>query len=191
MAAFSEKQGDDVAEVIRTRRTIHNFEPGPVPPTDEILAAIDLARWAPNHHLTEPWHFYLLGPETVESVARYNAELYAETRGEKAGEAKFKRWRAIPGWIVVTCRRSEDMHRQQEDYAACCCAVYALQLYLWARGIGVKWTTGPVTQTDRFFEIVGIDRDAEMLVGLIWYGYASDVPVTRRKPVKELLTWRP
>lgn len=191
MAQFSEQQADDVAKIIRTRRTIHNFKPEPVPPTDEILAAIDLARWAPNHHLTEPWRFYLLGPETIESVARYNAELYAETRGQKAGEAKFKRWRAIPGWIVVTCRRSDDAHRQQEDYAACCCSVYALQLYLWARGIGVKWTTGPVTQTDHFFELVGIDRKSEMLVGLVWYGYASDVPVIRRKPVKELLAWRP
>ncbi len=191
MAQFTDDQTEGMAEAIRTRRTIHNFHPEPVPPREEILAAIDLARWAPNHHLTEPWRVYLLGRQTAESVARYNADLYAERRGAKAGKAKFARWRDIPGWLVVTCRRSDDERRQQEDYAACCCAIYSLQLYLWTRGIGVKWTTGAVTQTDRFFEIVGIDRDEELLVGLVWYGYASEVPRIGRKPVKEFLITRP
>ncbi len=191
MAEYTDEQSDLVANVIRTRRTIHNFQPEPAPSREEILTAIDLARWAPNHHLTEPWRFYLLGPETIRTIARYNADLYAETRGEKAGEAKFDRWRRIPGWMVVTCRRSEDRQRQREDYAACCCAVHNVQLYLWSRGVGVKWTTGPVTETDRFFDIVGIDRSGEMLVGLVWYGFASDVPQTKRKPVKDVLRTRP
>lgn len=188
---FTDEQADVVAEAIRTRRTIHNFHPAPVPPREDILTAIDLARWVPNHHLTEPWRFYLLGQKTVEAIARFNADLYAETRGHKAGEAKYERWRRIPGWIVVTCRRSEDTFREEEDYAACCCAVYAVQLFLWTRGIGVKWTTGPVTQTDRFFEMVGIDRERERLVGLVWYGYPLDVPQPKRKPVKEFLEVRP
>ncbi|MEX0822695.1 MAG: nitroreductase [Rhodothermales bacterium] len=186
-----DQHSDVVAEVIRSRRTIHNFREEPVPSREEILTAIDLARWAPNHHLTEPWRFYLLGDETVEAVSRFNAEIYAERRGEQAGEAKYERWRRIPGWIVVTCRRSDDEVRHLEDYAACCCAIHNLQLYLWSRGIGVKWTTGPVTGTDRFFDLVGIDRAGERLVGLVWYGFAADVPVTRRAPVKEILEVRP
>lgn len=191
MVEFTEAQADAVAEAIRTRRTIHRFHPEPVPSREDILAAIDVARWAPNHHLTEPWRFYALGPETIERIARYNAELYAERRGEQAGRAKYERWSKIPGWIVVTCRRSDDERRQREDYAACCCAVHNFQLYLWTRGIGVKWTTGAVTQTDRFFEIVDVDPAEEMLVGLVWYGYAAEVPRTARKPVRQILQTRP
>ena len=50
-----------VAELLRSRRTIHHFYPDH-PPPHIILQAIELARWVPNHHATEPWHFYLLRP---------------------------------------------------------------------------------------------------------------------------------
>ena len=187
----TDERSEVVAEVIRTRRTIHTFKPGVVPSQEEILTAIDLARWAPNHHLTEPWRFYLIGRDTVEAIARYNADLYAEKRGRQAGDAKYERWCDIPGWMIVTCLRSDDQQRQREDHAACCCAVHNLQLYLWTRGIGVKWTTGPVTRTARFFEIAGIDSEQELLVGLMWYGFVAEVPHTRRKPVKKILASRP
>lgn len=189
--AFTETESDSVADVIRTRRTIHLFQTDLKPPDDEILQAIDLARWAPNHHLTEPWTFYLLGPETAEAIAHLNARHVAEKRGEQSGRAKLERWLGIPGWLVVTSRRSEDEIRDREDYAACCCAVQNLQLYLWSRGIGVKWTTGAVTRRDSFYELVGIDPNSERLVAMLWYGFPSDVPQPRRKPVKEILRRRP
>jgi nitroreductase len=51
----------DVEEAIRTRRTHKAFAPEPLtrPLIDELL---ELARWAPNHHLTNPWRFRVLGP---------------------------------------------------------------------------------------------------------------------------------
>ena len=173
------------------RRTIHHFESAPVPPEEEILAAIDLARWAPNHHLTEPWRFYLIGPETARKISRLNADMYGQSRGEQAGAAKYARWLGIPGWVIVTCLRSDDEIRQRENYAACCCALQNMQLYLWTCGIGVKWTTGPVTRTEQFFEIAGIDPEREMLVGLVWYGFAAEVPRVQRKPVRDILHRRP
>ena len=53
-----------LAERIRARRTINLFLKQPVA-RKLILDAIEVARWAPNHHVTEPWHFYVLGPETI------------------------------------------------------------------------------------------------------------------------------
>ena len=175
-----------VAEAIRTRRTIHNFRPE-TPPRERIVQAIDLARWAPNHRLTEPWRFRLLGQETAEAVARLNAERTASERGEKAGQVKLERWRAVPGWLVVTCVHSENPIRSREDYAACCCAVQNLMLYLWSEGVGTKWTTGDVTRDPRFFELLGIDPDEERLVSMLWYGYPDEVPQTQRRPVGEIL----
>jgi nitroreductase len=181
---------DAVARLIRSRRTVHLFEPEPVPEA-VVLRALDLARWAPNHRLTEPWRFVLLGPETARAVADLNAALVAEQRGAEAGEAKRARWRAIPGWLVVTCRRSEDPVREREDYAACCCAVQNLQLYLWSEGVGVKWTTGPVTRTARFYDLLGLDAGRERVVGLLWYGLPAAVPEVSRRPLDEVLARRP
>ncbi len=191
---FSPVEQDAVEKAVRTRRTIHLFHPEPVPSREDILAAIDLARWAPNHFLTEPWRFYLLGRRTSEAVAQLNASMVEEERGESAGRAKLERWLEVPGWLVVTCARPErsgDDQRQREDYAACCCAVQNLQLVLWSRGIGTKWTTGSVTRSKTFFEIIDVDPEQEMLVSMLWYGFPADVPAPGRKPVRDILTIRP
>lgn len=176
----------DTAELIRSRRTIHDFLPQPAPQAI-VREALELARWAPNHHLTEPWRFYLLGAETREAVCRLNQRLVAERQGEAAGEDKYQRWSAIPGWLVVTCEKSDDALREREDYAATCCAIHNLSLYLWSHGIGVKWTTGAVTRHDEFYELTWIDPHVEQVVGLVWFGYAAEVPVTARRALDEVL----
>lgn len=173
-------------KVITTRRTIHNFLPDPVP-VDILLTGLEAACWAPNHHRTEPWQFYRPGPETAEAICRLNAELMAEIKGEKSAEKKLKRWRSMPGWLVVTSQRSADPVRDQENYAACCCAVQNLFLYLWEQGIGMKWSTGEVVRDPRFFELLGADCEREQVVGLFWYGYPEEIPNMTRQPATENL----
>lgn len=175
-----------IATMIRQRRSI-NFFKQEIPPREIIMKAIDLARWVPNHHLTEPWRFYLLSDQCKKTIIDLNTDLVADSKGAEAGEAKRKRWSSIPGWLVVTCVRCEDELMAREDYAACCCAVYAMCVYLWSHGVGTKWTTGEVTRDARFYDAIWTDPNTESVVGLIWYGYPAEIPVTVRKPVSEIL----
>lgn len=179
-----------IKDIIRARRTVHAFRPEPVPAA-RVRGAVDLARWAPNHHLSEPWRFYLLGRETAAAIAHLNAERVAADKGEAAAQAKLERWLAVPGWLLVTCEVCADPVRAREDYAACCCAIQNLQLALWQDGIGVKWTTGEVTRDPRFYDLAWVDRELEQVVGLLWYGYPAEVPSTARKPVEEILVELP
>lgn len=169
-----------VAGAIRARRTVHDFRPGETPPESVIRAAIEHAVLAPNHRLTQPWRFRLLGPDTRERICLLNAELARAKGGERAAEIKLGRWRAVPGWLLLSCLCSADEIRQREDYAACCCAAQNLMLYLWEQGVGVKWTTGEVTRDARFAEILQLDPARELVVGLFWYGYAAVVPDSER-----------
>lgn len=125
-----------------------------------------------------------------------NAELVAAKKGEAAGEKKLERWLKMPGWLVVTCAKSDSdadddddattpaasnamedpMGKSREDYAACCCAVQNLCLSLSSQGLGTKWTTGPVNFDDRFAEAVGFDASEEFTVGTIWFGEAVQTP---------------
>ncbi len=109
----------------------------------------------------------------------------------RAGEHKAKGWSEKPGWLLVTCRKSDDEVLQQEDYAACCAATQNLMLYLWKAGVGTKWTTGDITRDPRFYEIVGVDPAREFVVGLIWYGYPKLTPTQSRKPPGDVLTRLP
>ncbi len=181
----------DLAEIITSRRTIHDFIPDKIPDKTVIKEAITTACWAPNHHLTEPWRFYLLGKETVTSINKLNKEMLIETKGTETAERKYRRWMEIPGWLVITCQKSDDEIRYQEDYAACCCVVQNLMLCLWEKGIGTKWSTGPVTLDDRFYDLVLVNRELENLVGLIWYGYPVNISKMIRKPLQQVLTELP
>lgn len=183
--ANSEDRGT-VSAAIMTRRTIHDFT-GEEVPIELLLRGIEHARWAPNHHRTEPWRFYVLSRATGDRIAELNARLASEKKGEKAAEVKLKRWRAMPGWLVLTCQRNTDTARQQEDYAACCCAVQNLMLYLWSEGVGVKWSTGGVTRDPGFFQLLKVDAAREFVVGLFWYGYPAAVPEQQRKPLSEIV----
>ena len=164
-----------VADAIRARRTIHDFVPGSAPPLEIIHVAIEHAVLAPNHYQTRPWRFYLPGPNTVERICQLNSELVCAAKGESAAANKLKRWREIPGWMVLTCARSGDPIRAQEDFAACCCAAQNFMLYLWEQGLGVKWTTGQVIRAAGFFNLLGIPVASEQVVGLFWFGQPAAV----------------
>jgi nitroreductase len=177
----------EFSEILRGRRSIELFLQTPVP-AELINAAIETATWAPNHHVTEPWHFYLVNGDTRERCLDLCRDIVTTNKGDEAGAFKRQSWSEKPGWLVVTCRRSDEELRWSEDYAACAAAVQNLLLYLWKAGVGSKWTTGDITRDPRFSEIIGFDIDEESVVGLIWYGYPKLIPTQSRKDVSEVLT---
>jgi len=180
----------ELTELIRGRRTINLFLRTPVP-LNLVRDAIETAVWAPNHHVTEPWRFYSLGAKTVSRCIELVHDIATEKKDAHAADFKAASWSEKPGWLVVTCRRSEDELRQQEDYAACSAAVQNLLLLLWQAGVGSKWSTGLITRDPRFFDIIGVDSEIEMVVALIAYGYPKVTPTQSRKEVQDVMTELP
>lgn len=186
---------DGFSDLVRSRRTVHDFT-NDIPPNHLILEAIEQARWAPNHHRTEPWYFRFPSRAQIEQICQLNAELIRQQKGptagpekaEKIAAVKLRRWLAMPGWLVLTCQRDDDPLRQQEDYAACCCAAQNMMLLLWEKGIGVKWTTGNITRERDFFDIIEAEFASEFVVGLFWYGYPAEIIEQHRKPLADIVT---
>jgi nitroreductase len=188
--SFETQDLREFAEVLRGRRTIELFLQTPVP-KKLVLAAIEAATWAPNHHVTEPWRFYSLGQESIAACLSLCREIVTAKKDAKAADFKATSWSQKPGWLVVTCKRSDDEITQREDLDACAAAVQNLMLYLWRAGVGSKWTSGDITRDARFNDIVGIDIERERVVGLIWYGYPKLTPTQQRKGLNEVLTELP
>ena len=177
----------EFGEVLQGRRTINLYLQTPVP-KELVRDAIEAATWAPNHHVTEPWHFYHLGQKSIEACVELVREITTAKKDAKAADFKAKSWSEKPGWLVVTCRQSDDELLQREDYAACSAAVQNFMLYLWKAGVGSKWTTGDITRDPRFFEIAGIDAKCEDVVGLIWFGYPKVTPSQQRAGLDSVLS---
>lgn len=176
-----------LGERIRGRRTTKLFLKHKVS-RNLILDAIEVARWAPNHHLTEPWHFYLLGEKTIAQAVELTRVVVTERKDANIGDFKARSAAERPGWLVVTCNKSDDELLQQEDYASCCCAIQNLMLYLSEAGVASKWATGPITRDQRFYDLLGVNSQAAFIVGLIWYGYPKVLPQQTRRAVDEITT---
>jgi len=180
----------EFAEVLRGRRTINLYLQTPVP-YELVREAIETATWAPNHHVTEPWRFYVLGEKTQQRCLDLCREIVAAKKGEKAADFKREAWSEKPGWLVVTCNRSDDELAQNEDYAACSAAVQNLMLHLWKAGVGSKWTTGDITRDARFLDIIGVDAAKAFVVGIIWYGYPKLTPSQSRNESSDVVVKLP
>lgn len=178
--------GDAVATLLRERRTTHDFLPDRI--ADDIVErAIEVACWAPNHHRTEPWRFYMLGTLARTQLIDRNTEMLRAEKGDRVAEIKRQRWLEVPGWLLMTCLHSDDTQREREDYAACCCAAQNMMLTLWADGIGCKWTTGAITRDAELFHRLGLHAAREFVVGLFWYGKPATLVEQQRRPLAQVL----
>ncbi len=169
----------EFGEVLKGRRTINLYLQTSVP-EQLVRDAIEAATWAPNHHVTEPWRFLMMGPQTIARTIERVRVTLAEQKGQELADFKARSWAEKPGWLTVTCRRSEDTLKEREDYAACSVAVQNFMLYLWKAGVGSKWTSGGITRDPEFFDILGVNPEEEFVVGMIWYGYPKVTPTQSR-----------
>ena len=67
----------DVKDAIISRRSIFKFKQEPVP-NDVIEQIFSYGIWAPNHHITEPWRFTVLGEKTKLVLAQCYREIKME-----------------------------------------------------------------------------------------------------------------
>src|SRR5260370_97276 len=111
-----------IADAIRERRSIKRFTDRPVT-KEEIEALLDAATHAPNHRLTQPWRFYVLGPD-----ARYAYGLaVGERKARKLDDTEAARTmratvaaehRALPAMIAAAGGNEDNPQIREEDYAA-------------------------------------------------------------------------
>jgi nitroreductase len=158
----------DVETAIRTRRTHKAFDPAPLPreSLDELL---DLARWAPNHHLTAPWRFRVIGPASLERL-----------KGAAGPEAATKLDRA-PTLVVASAALSGDPERDEEDLHATAVACYIVLLAAHGRGLAGYWRTPDVLRTEQGRVAVGLP-DEEHFVGLLHLGRPKQDQRTPERP---------
>ena len=162
----------DVETAIRTRRTHKAFGPEPLA-REEILALLELARWAPNHHLTAPWRFRVVGPQALARLK--------EAAGQE-GAAKLDR---APTLIVVSCMQGEDPVRNEEDLHATAVASYIVLLAAHARGLAGYWRTPGLLRSPEGRAAVDLPG-SERFVGLLHLGrLRQEKEPPERPPVEQ------
>ena len=146
----------DAEQAIRTRRTHKAYGAEPVPRAT-LEELFELARWAPNHNLTNPWRFRVVGSEAL-----------ARLKAAAGPEAASKLDRA-PTLVVTTVLQTGDAVQDQEDMCAAAIASYIVLLGAHARGLAGYWRTPEVLRTAEGRAAVGVG-DEERVLGLLHLG---------------------
>ena len=145
-----------IDELIRGRRTHKAYAPEPVDRAT-LEELFELARWAPNHNLTNPWRFRVVGPDALARLK--------EAAGEEAA-AKLDR---APTLVVVSVAETGDPVQDEEDHAAASVAAYIVLLAAHGRGLAGYWRTPAVLRSAEGRAASGVP-DGERVIGLLHLG---------------------
>jgi nitroreductase len=158
----------DVETAIRTRRTHKAFATESLPP-EQIDELLELASWAPNHNLTVPWRFRVIGPQTLARLK--------EIAGPE-GAAKLDR---APTLVVVSCVLNGDPVEEEEDLHATAAASYIVLLAAHARGFAGYWRTPGLLRGEEGRAAVGLPEE-ERFVGLLHLGHPRQEKPAPERP---------
>jgi nitroreductase len=185
----------NVREAIQSRRSIKRFDPRPVS-REEIEALLDAAALAPNHRLTQPWRFYVLGPEARHAYGLALGERKAKKlddpeRGRALRDTVAREHRELPLMIAVAVINSDDPEIREEDYAAAMMAVQNMALAAVELGLGTHIKTGGVMSDPAARAAAGV-RDNERIIAIVNVGAPLELPpVKSREPASRFTSWLP
>ena len=168
----------ELEDAIRTRRTHKAYGAEPVPRAllEELL---ELARWAPNHNLTNPWRFRVVGPESLAAL-----------KSAAGPEAAAKLDRA-PTLVVASQVRSDDPIQDEEDLCAVAAAISYVLLAAHSRGLAGYWRTPEVLRTAEGRAAVDVPA-GERVLGLLHLGPPrQDKEAPDRLPPGDYVTFLP
>ena len=126
----------DVYTALHSRRTVHDYADTSIE-VDVIKRILAAAHMAPNHKMTWPWRFTVVGKDTRAGLLPIAYRLKNATSEKMQARIRAKLLNPA-ALVVVTQVTVEDDFRRKEDYAATCCAIQNLQLAAYAEGLGAN-----------------------------------------------------
>ncbi|MEK5179844.1 nitroreductase [Paenibacillus sp. FSL R5-0636] len=187
MTQSQKTQQNSVAKIIKERRSIKLFKKDPLPQglLEELL---NVAVWAPNHGVREPWRFIAFQGEGSKFLAESAFAFVKRAIADPEVAAKRKEYISnIPLTVIVVMPEDPRQREWDEDFAAASALVQNFQLAAWEQGVGTIWKTDPYINNPEFRTKIGV-KPGEKIVAMIHAGYPETVPDSRpRTDASELL----
>ncbi|WP_019910853.1 nitroreductase family protein [Paenibacillus sp. HW567] len=167
-----------IAAVIKERRSVKQFKPEPLREglLEELL---NVAVWAPNHGLREPWRFIAFQGEGAKFLGDAVFSIMKRIVSDPEFAVKRKEYIAsIPLTLIVVMPEDPRQREWDEDYAAVSALVQNFQLAAWEQGVGTIWKTDPYIYAPDFRTAIGV-KPGEKIVAMVHAGYPETVPGAR------------
>ncbi|PYP79181.1 MAG: nitroreductase [Gemmatimonadetes bacterium] len=180
-------------DLLRRRRSVKRFTERPVTRA-EIETLLEAAVLTPNHRLTEPWRFYVLGPEAREAyglaVGIRKARKIEDPDASRAMRDRVAaEHRALPSMIAIAIVKSDNPEIAEEDYAAAMMSVQNIALAAVELGLGTAIRTGAVMGDEAARAAAGVAEN-ERIVAIVNVGEPAEVPTgPKKRAAGELTKW--
>lgn len=177
-----------MSQLIVDRRTIRKFKNEAIE-TEVLEDLLQVASWAPNHKLKEPWRFIIYKDEGSKVLGNIMFDVASKAGKMKKSPEDMKNYfSSIPAHILVVMPEDPQPLLREEDYAANNALIQNFQLAAWERGIGVFWKSDGYLTLPSFREAVGV-VPGEKIVGILHVGYPDMIPkAQKRTKVSEKIT---
>ncbi len=159
-----------LSQIIKSRVSNSNFNDKQVDPK-LLINLLDIAVYAPNHKMREPWRFIILQDEgKVAFVKKYLDALNEELR-EKYEAAVHKVFKA-PTILAFVMPTNPNLHDELEDMEAVATVTQNFLLLATEAGLATSWKTPQYIETDTFKEHLGLSL-GEIVIALVMTGYSD------------------
>ncbi len=202
----------DLTEIVRSRRSIRKFKTRKIP-REVLRSLLDLARWSPSAHNTQPWRLIVVDDTKMKDrlVEEMNKVWISDlvrdgvekTEAEK--RVKAKNWDRVTSSsaVIMVCLDKEVVHkhldsrRRRVEYliAVQSIAAYIQTLLLISHdhGIGACWTCTPLFCSRRVQRVLGLPNNLEPQA-MVLMGFPDEKPLpSPRKSLDEICafnSWR-
>lgn len=182
-------------EALTSRRSIRAFAAREVTRA-EIETLLEAAVAAPNHRLTQPWRFYVLGPQARRALGvavgiRKARKVEDAAAAEQLRQKVADEHAALPALIAVAIVQNENPEVREEDYASGMMAVQNISLAAIELGLGTHIKTGGIMDDPAARTAIGV-ADGERVITLLQVGEPAAVPPPKsRRPAVDVTTWVP
>jgi coenzyme F420-0:L-glutamate ligase/coenzyme F420-1:gamma-L-glutamate ligase len=202
----------DLSEIVRSRRSIRKFKPRKIP-REVLRFLLDLARWAPSAHNTQPWRLIVVDDTKMKAkLAKEMSNVWIsdlvrdgveKTEAEK--RVKLKNWDRVTSSsaVIMVCLDKEVVHkhldsrRRRVEYliAVQSVAAYIQTLLLVSHdhGLGACWTCTPLFCSRQVQRVLRLPNNLEPQAMVIM-GFPDEKPLASpRKSLDEISafnSWR-
>lgn len=177
---------DDIARVIRARRTSMQVDKQRVVPHELVRELCDLAQWAPNHKRTMPWRFALLEGDGRAQLGEVIADAMAERGDDDAKVAKTRtKYLRAPAVLVVGAAPGESVLRSEENRDAAAAGVQNILLGATAAGLASYWSSCALGGHDAVAKLCSFEPGTH-ITALVYLGWPLGSPAAPPRPPVDL-----
>jgi nitroreductase len=183
----------NVEDAIEARVSVKEYTGSPVT-RERIERLLELANVAPNHRMTQPLAYRVMGSGAKSAYARAlagrkTARMDDPETARAVTERVVARTTAVPAMIAVLVRESEDPEIREEDYATAFMAIENLSLAAVAMGLGTHIKTGAVMGEPSLRAALEAEAD-QRVAAIVFLGEPAELPAPKeRVPAADRTRW--